>query len=54
MKYEASKALCAAGLAALFTISAASGAFAQAAPLSAQESDPNVMGWMQGFPPPAD
>lgn len=25
---------------------------AQSAPLSAQESDPNVMGWMQGFPPP--
>lgn len=27
---------------------------AQSAPLSAQESDPQVMGWMQGFPPPAD
>lgn len=26
----------------------------QSAPLSAQESDPNVMGWMQGFPPPSD
>ncbi|MEO1397383.1 MAG: serine hydrolase [Pseudomonadota bacterium] len=25
---------------------------AQQAALSAQESDPNVMGWMQGFPPP--
>lgn len=24
------------------------------APLSAQESDPRVMGWMQGSPPPAD
>lgn len=24
------------------------------APLSAAESDPNVMGWMQGFPPPPD
>lgn len=23
-------------------------------PLSAQESDPRVMGWMQGFPPPPD
>jgi hypothetical protein len=22
--------------------------------LSAEESDPRVMGWMQGFPPPAD
>jgi CubicO group peptidase (beta-lactamase class C family) len=27
---------------------------AQSAPLSAQESDPRVMGWMQGFPPPPD
>jgi CubicO group peptidase (beta-lactamase class C family) len=25
---------------------------AQSPPLSAQESDPRVMGWMQGFPPP--
>jgi hypothetical protein len=22
--------------------------------LSARDSDPNVMGWMQGFPPPGD
>jgi hypothetical protein len=27
---------------------------AQSSPLSAQESDPRVMGWMQGFPPPPD
>ena len=27
---------------------------ARPAPLSAQESDPRVMGWMQGFPPPQD
>lgn len=27
---------------------------AQSASLTAQESDPNVMGWMQGFPPPPD
>ena len=27
---------------------------AQSQPLSAQESDPKVMGWMQGFPPPPD
>ena len=27
---------------------------AQQTPLSAQESDPSVTGWMQGFPPPAD
>jgi CubicO group peptidase (beta-lactamase class C family) len=30
------------------------GADAQSAPLSAEESDPNLMGWMQGFPPPED
>ncbi len=35
-------------------VGASSGALAQTAPLSAQDSDPNVMGWMQGFPPPAD
>lgn len=27
---------------------------AQTPPLSAQDSDPRVMGWMQGFPPPED
>lgn len=32
----------------------AASAHAQQAPLSAQDSDPRVMGWMQGFPPPAD
>ncbi len=36
------------------TVGATLGASAQTAPLSAQESDPNVMGWMQGFPPPDD
>ncbi len=36
------------------TLGTATCAFAQSAPLSAQESDPNVMGWMQGFPPPPD
>ena len=39
-------------------LATANGAVAQSAPqsvpLSAQESDPNAMGWMQGFPPPAD
>ncbi|MDP5290887.1 serine hydrolase [Oceanimonas sp. CHS3-5] len=31
-------------------------AFSQpaAAPLSAKDSDPNTLGWMQGFPPPAE
>ncbi len=33
-------------------VSSASGASAQT--LTAQESDPRVMGWMQGFPPPPD
>lgn len=33
---------------------ASTGANAQSAPLSARESDPGVMGWMQGFPPPPD
>ncbi len=42
----------AAGLA--IALGASSAAQAQSAPLSAQESDPAVMGWMQGFPPPAD
>ena len=27
---------------------------AQTTPLTAEESDPKTMGWMQGFPPPAD
>jgi CubicO group peptidase (beta-lactamase class C family) len=42
----------AAGIA--ITLGTATGALAHSAPLSAQESDPNVMGWMQGFPPPPD
>ena len=33
---------------------AATSVMAQSAPLSARESDPRVMGWMQGFPPPPD
>ena len=33
---------------------AASAQTAPAPVLTAQESDPRVMGWMQGFPPPAD
>ncbi len=36
------------------TLVSASGAAAQTATLSAQESDPRAMGWMQGFPPPED
>lgn len=36
------------------TLCLAPAAFAQSTPLSAQDTDPRVMGWMQGFPPPAD
>lgn len=35
-------------------IGMATGVNAQSAPLTAQDSDPNVMGWMQGFPPAPD
>lgn len=38
----------------VMTLGISNGALAQSVPLSAQESDPKVMGWMQGFPPPAD
>ncbi len=41
-------------LAAIFLASTGTAPAAQTAPLSAQESDPRVMGWMQGFPPPPD
>jgi CubicO group peptidase (beta-lactamase class C family) len=40
-----------AGIALMLSSGAAS---AQTPPLSAQQSDPQAMGWMQGFPPPAD
>ena len=45
--------LAGAAVATSLTIGAGA-AFAQSEPLSARESDPNVMGWMQGFPPPED
>lgn len=35
-------------------IGTATSVMAQSAPLSAQDSDPRVMGWMQGFPPPPE
>lgn len=38
----------------VMTLGISNGALAQSVPLSAQESDPKAMGWMQGFPPPAD
>ncbi len=41
------------GLAAGMAITGAAAA-AEPAPLSARDSDPRAMGWMQGFPPPAD
>lgn len=36
------------------TLITAAAADAQTPPLTAAQSDPKVMGWMQGFPPPAD
>lgn len=39
-----------AGIATVSLLSAPSAA--QTAPLSAQQSDPEIMGWMKGFPPP--
>ena len=39
---------------AALSLAAAGDVAAQTAPLSAQDSDPRVMGWMQGFPPPED
>ena len=47
-----SLAALAAGVA--LSLAAAGDVAAQSAPLSAQDSDPRVMGWMQGFPPPED
>ena len=44
--------LLAACLGAVFA--STTGGAAQPPTLSAQESDPNVMGWMKGFPPPED
>ncbi|MCR9087837.1 MAG: beta-lactamase family protein [Rhodobacteraceae bacterium] len=42
------------GAAALLAAIVSLSAQAQSVVLSAQESDPSVMGWMQGFPPPPD
>jgi len=38
----------------MMSVCAGSGALSQSNPLSAKESDPKVLGWMQGFPPPED
>ncbi|AEY02280.1 6-aminohexanoate-dimer hydrolase [Oceanimonas sp. GK1] len=38
----------------LFTLLSLPAVQPAAAPLSAQDSDPNALGWMQGFPPPAE
>ncbi len=38
----------------VMALGASTDARAQSTSLSAQESDPNVMGWMQGFPPSPD
>ena len=39
---------------AALAIGTTTSAMAQSAPLSARDSDPQVMGWMQGFPPPPE
>ncbi len=44
----------AAFIAVTLVTGAVSMASAQDAPLSAAESDPRIMGWMEGFPPPPD
>jgi len=41
-------------LALVISLQVAGEAFAQSDRLSAAESDPNKMGWMQGFPPPPE
>lgn len=38
----------------VFAFGTATSVMGQSAPLPAQASDPRVMGWMQGFPPPPD
>ena len=43
-----------AGIAAAAGVAAQEPTPAEPAPLTAAQSDPNVMGWMQGFPPPPD
>ncbi|MDQ2091106.1 serine hydrolase domain-containing protein [Marimonas arenosa] len=53
MSFSISKATAlAAGFVAVLALPG--GAMAQGKPLSAAESDPTVLGWMEGFPPPAD
>ncbi|MFZ5963382.1 serine hydrolase domain-containing protein [Thalassococcus sp. BH17M4-6] len=42
------------GIAAVLSAISATSVLAQTDVLSAQQSDPNVIGWMQGFPPPDD
>jgi len=42
------------GVAAVIAAMTGGSVTAQGAPLSAADSDPNVMGWMQGFPPPPE
>jgi len=52
MPYVASRVSAAFTLLALFA-GGLSGTFAQSAPLTAAESDPQALRWMEGFPPPA-
>lgn len=52
MAYAASHVMVVAAFLALFA-GALSGAAAQSKPLTAAESDPQALRWMEGFPPPA-
>ena len=46
--------LTAVAVSSTLTLGAASAVAAPVGPLSAAQSDPRVLGWMQGFPPPPD
>lgn len=54
LRHACARRLLGPGLALALCVGAGAVATAQDAPLSAQESDPQVMGWMQGFPPPPE
>jgi len=54
MLWSTSRILTLAAVIVITTVVSSSDATAQSHTLTAQESDPNKMGWMRGFPPPAD
>ena len=54
MSSSTATSLVALGVGLVLAVGGTAGAFAQSAPLSAEDSDPRVLGWMGGFPPPPD